>query len=157
MTKALLQETSHAYHTEIDDLLLAALAQTICNWSAKSHVVIGLEGHGRDNSFSDLDLSGTVGWFTNLYPVALESKIEKPISDVIKSVKEQLRQIPGKGMAYGLLRYLHNDASVRQSLSKKSWDVVFNYLGQLDNITNDQSTFKMAKEATGEELSLIHI
>ncbi|MEM9821490.1 MAG: amino acid adenylation domain-containing protein, partial [Bacteroidota bacterium] len=152
MTKSLLQKTNAAYQTQIDDLLLAALAKTVCNWSSRTQLLIGLEGHGRDASFSNLDLSGTVGWFTNLYPVALQIANAQPLDGLIKSVKEQLRSIPGKGMSYGLLRYLHPDMAVRQSLSTQTWDVVFNYLGQIDNITGEGTHFKMAKEPIGEAI-----
>ncbi len=51
----------------------------------------------------DLDLSRTVGWFTSLYPVRLAASADPGAS--IKAVKEQLRQVPGKGLGYGVLRF----------------------------------------------------
>jgi hypothetical protein len=46
-----------------------------------------LEGHGREDLFPDVDVSRTVGWFTSLYPVVLESRSEK-VEEVLKEVKE---------------------------------------------------------------------
>src|SRR2546429_678793 len=74
-------------------------------WTGRDRVLIDLEGHGREDLFDRVDLSRTVGWFTTLFPVALDI----PGLDwgrTLKSVKEQLRAIPGKGIGYGALRYL---------------------------------------------------
>src|SRR5262249_31672099 len=47
-TRALLHDTGRAYHTEINDLLLAALTRTLSQWTQNDHVWIELEGHGRE-------------------------------------------------------------------------------------------------------------
>ncbi|MBK8551804.1 MAG: amino acid adenylation domain-containing protein [Ignavibacteria bacterium] len=156
-TKELLQEVPRAYHTEINDMLLCALAQTICEWGVKDKIVIGLEGHGRESiseSSENIDTSRTVGWFTNLYPVLIEPEINKTLSDSIKAVKEQLRRIPDKGLGYGVLKYINKDEKLRD---KGNWDVVFNYLGQLDNVVSSGKLFSAAGESKGEDISGEHI
>ncbi|MEM9821238.1 MAG: amino acid adenylation domain-containing protein, partial [Bacteroidota bacterium] len=153
LTQALLQQVNQAYHTEINDILLAALAKTLNGWAGRKNLVIGLEGHGREDLFKALDLSSTVGWFTNLYPVALETTSSMDASSLIKNVKEQLRTVPGKGMGYGLLKYLNQDEAVRARLSNTQWDVVFNYLGQIDNLVNENSSFQAAQEDAGNPLA----
>lgn len=147
LTQALLQQSQQAYQTEINDLLLAALAKTMTDWLGKQKVVIGLEGHGRETGDSDIDLSNTVGWFTNLYPIQLEVETEEVNGNLIKSVKEQLRSIPDKGMGYGLLRYLHPSEAINAKVAVKEWGLVFNYLGQLDNFIHPDLPFKLAKES----------
>ncbi|MCW3078681.1 non-ribosomal peptide synthetase, partial [Segetibacter sp.] len=142
-TRSLLQQVPKVYHTEINDLLLAALAKTLCTWSATDKIVIGLEGHGREEIEEDLDISRTVGWFTNLYPVLLEVGSAANNDELIKTVKEQLRKVPGKGLGYGVLKYINKEETFQ---NRKSWDVVFNYLGQLDNISNESKWFKGAAE-----------
>ncbi len=72
-TECLLTQAPHAYRTQINDLLLTALAQTLCEWSQRESVLIELEGHGRDALGSGIDLSRTVGWFTTLHPVAADT------------------------------------------------------------------------------------
>jgi hypothetical protein len=47
----------------------------------------------------DIDLSRTIGWFTALFPVILDSSGDLP--QRIKRIKESLRQMP-KGLGYGL-------------------------------------------------------
>ena len=50
-TQLLLQEVSIIYNTEINDLLLAAVALTLANYSGRQTVSIGMEGHGRESDF----------------------------------------------------------------------------------------------------------
>jgi non-ribosomal peptide synthetase component F len=117
-----------AYRTQINDLLLTALARTLCRWSTQDNVLVQLEGHGREDLFDDLDLTRTVGWFTSLFPVRLT-----PGGTLASrsSIKEQLRAVPDKGIGYGLLRYL-GDAHVRGPCSAAQARITFNYLGQFD-------------------------
>ncbi|RDV11083.1 amino acid adenylation domain-containing protein, partial [Pontibacter diazotrophicus] len=153
-TQALLTDAQQAYHTQINDLLLAALAQTLSQWSRQEQVVIGLEGHGREDLFADMDISRTVGWFTNIYPVLLTLKDGMSASAVIQSVKEQLRQLPDKGMGYGALRYLHPDKKVREDLALPNvFQLVFNYLGQVDNALSNSRWFAGAGESCGNPVS----
>ena len=127
-TTALLQETPRAYRTQINDVLLTALALTLSRWTGSSTVCIDLEGHGREALFDDIDLTRTVGWFTSMFPVRLEVP-DDDLGSALKAVKEQLRRIPDRGVTYGLLRYLHEDAEVRASLSALPQpDVAFSYL-----------------------------
>ena len=103
------------YRTQVDDVLLAALGRVLADWTGRQSVLIDLEGHGREQLFDDVDLSRTVGWFTSMYPVELT--VGADWAETVKSVKEQLRAVPNKGVA-GLI---HATAEPRIS---------FNYLGQ---------------------------
>ena len=113
-TRQLLQDAPAAYRTQVNDLLLTALARVICRWSGQPAALIQLEGHGREDLFDGVDLSRTVGWFTSLFPLRLQADGE--LADGIKSVKEQLRGVPDKGIGYGLLRYL-GSSDAREALS----------------------------------------
>ncbi|SEW42715.1 non-ribosomal peptide synthase domain TIGR01720/amino acid adenylation domain-containing protein [Chitinophaga sp. YR573] len=149
-TTSLLHEVNQAYHTEINDILLAALAYTFCNWTGKKHLVAGMEGHGREYINREIDVSNTVGWFTTEYPLLLEVEAGMDIADLVVAVKEQLRRIPQKGIGYGLLRYLHPDQEINNVLADGKWDIVFNYLGQIDNIITENSQISQAAENKGE-------
>ncbi len=149
MTSALLKEVNQTFRTEINDLLLSALVQTIGDWSKTKSVVIGMEGHGREDLFDEIDLSGTVGWFTSVFPSAFEFDAEKSLAHLIKNVKEQLRLIPDKGIGFGLLRYLHASKVVRDRLAEVEWDLTFNYLGQFDNVVDTSYWFNQTEESNG--------
>ena len=150
LTQSLLTEVNHAYNTEINDILLSALALTFGRKNRKEEVVVGLEGHGRDIDDKTIDISRTTGWFTCLYPLLLEISEDDTYGDVVQSVKEQIRNVPDKGIGYGLLRYLHPDENIRTKLSNNKWDIIFNYLGQFDQVIESSSVLQNADENTGE-------
>ncbi|MGB0523517.1 MAG: amino acid adenylation domain-containing protein [Flammeovirgaceae bacterium] len=152
-TSALLQQVGKAYGTEINDILLAALLYTFHKWSAQAQLVIGLEGHGREVISDAIDTSNTVGWFTNLYPIALAFPTAHTLRDLVISVKEQLRLVPNKGMGFGALKYLHASNEVREKFSNAKWDIIFNYLGQFDQLAGGDSFFKPAPESRGDDAS----
>ncbi|HLO84147.1 MAG TPA: amino acid adenylation domain-containing protein [Nostocaceae cyanobacterium] len=130
-TDALLKEVSSAYNTQINDVLLTALAQTLRKWTGKANLVIDLEGHGRENLFEEVDLSRTVGWFTTIFPVLLRLENITDSGETLKAVKEQLREIPGHGIGYGILRYLNPDKEICTKLQAlPQADIRFNYFGQ---------------------------
>lgn len=134
-TQALLQVVPAVYNTQINDALLTALAQTLLQWVGldSGNVRVELEAHGRESIAEGIDVSRTVGWFTTTYPVNLQISRAENCIETLKSVKEQLRQIPDRGIGYGMLRYLENNEA---GLSQPS-EVLFNYLGQQTHSTTD--------------------
>ncbi|MBX8549945.1 amino acid adenylation domain-containing protein [Pseudomonas cichorii] len=152
LTRQLLQDASAAYRTQVNDLLLTALARVISRWTGRPDALIRLEGHGREDLFDDIDLSRTVGWFSSLYPVKLTAQAS--LADSIMSIKEQLRAIPNKGIGYGVLRYLGAEP-VRQSLQQLAQgSIVFNYLGQFDgSFDASDALFAPSGESSGASQS----
>jgi len=152
-TDILLRETNSTYHTQINDLLLSALLQVLCDWSQGDSVRINLEGHGRESALlhPDIDLSRTVGWFTSSFPTVLILPNPATPGGIIKSVKEQLRAIPDKGLGYGLLRYSGKIELVEQIATCSPPQVNFNYLGQFDQTLSKDSPFVLAEESAGTE------
>ncbi|MFI5618575.1 amino acid adenylation domain-containing protein [Streptomyces sp. NPDC051567] len=134
-TKALLQRVPAVYRTQINDVLLTALGRVLNRW-ADSPVTIALEGHGREDLFDDIDLSRTLGWFTTVYPVSLDVPAQD-WGSALKSVKERIRAIPGRGLGYGALRHLPTaDGPSRIPADGTGPQISFNYLGQWDGSTS---------------------
>ncbi|BAQ82056.1 non-ribosomal peptide synthase/polyketide synthase [Pseudomonas sp. St29] len=147
-TAQLLQQAPAAYRTQINDLLLTALARTLSRWTGAEGALVQLEGHGREALGSDLDLSRSVGWFTSLFPLYLRGAGEPGAA--LKAIKEQLRGVPDKGLGYGLLRYLGDDAS-RQAMARLAQPrVTFNYLGQFDRQFDAEALLVPATEKAGQ-------
>jgi non-ribosomal peptide synthase protein (TIGR01720 family)/FkbM family methyltransferase len=133
-THALLHEVPAVYRTRINDALLSALARAFRSWTNAGTLLIDLEGHGREQSVENVDVTRTVGWFTTIFPVVLDTTEIEPGAN-LKRTKEQLRRIPREGVGYGLLRYLNRDRSVAERLRKlPRAEVCFNYWGQLDQM-----------------------
>ena len=139
-TRALLKEVPGIYHTQINDVLLAALAQGLSQWTGETAFLVEMEGHGREEIIQGLDLSRTVGWFTSVYPVLLELGTTDDSGVTLKSIKEQLRAIPQRGIGYGLLRYLSRDKEIADKLRNQPHaEISFNYMGQFDQLPETSS------------------
>ncbi|WP_430540209.1 amino acid adenylation domain-containing protein, partial [Pseudomonas entomophila] len=147
-TKRLLQEAPQAYRTQINDLLLTALARAVARWTGQPEVAVQLEGHGREALFDDCDLTRTVGWFTSLFPVRLSPHADLGAS--LRGIKEQLRAVPAKGVGYSVLRELGQGLD---GLPEPR--ITFNYLGQFDTSfsADEGALFSPAAEGSGEEQS----
>ncbi|WP_223530286.1 non-ribosomal peptide synthetase [Pseudomonas sp. GL-R-19] len=151
-TRQLLQQAPSAYRTQVNDLLLTALARVLCRWSGHASTLIQLEGHGREALFDDIDLTRTVGWFTSAYPLRLTpSNIEEAAGQgaSIKAIKEQLRAVPHKGLGYGVLRYLADDQIRHGMAPLPVAPITFNYLGQFDQSFGAHALFHPLDEGIG--------
>ncbi len=127
-TDALLRQVPAAYRTQVTDILLSALGAALTRWAGRDRILIALEGHGREDIPGGADLSQAIGWFTTEYPLALHIPAGPgpvpgpagPAPDwdtILKSVKEQVRAIPSRGLSYGALRYLSDPGSPAAALS----------------------------------------
>ncbi|MGF6201260.1 non-ribosomal peptide synthetase [Pseudomonas laurylsulfatiphila] len=151
-TRQLLQQAPSAYRTQVNDLLLTALARVLCRWNGQPSALIQLEGHGREALFDDIDLTRTVGWFTSAYPLRLTpSNIEEAAGQgaSIKAIKEQLRAVPHKGLGHGVLRYLADEPTRRSMAALPQAPITFNYLGQFDQSFGADALFHPLDEAIG--------
>ncbi|MYS59635.1 non-ribosomal peptide synthetase [Streptomyces sp. SID5468] len=141
----LLTTVPAAFSAGVNDVLVTAFALALDEWRrrrgrpAGDGVLIDLEGHGREDVLPGADVSGTVGWFTSLYPVRLRpgplewTRVrsgDTGVGDALKAVKEQLRALPGNGVGYGLLRHL-NPRTAPRLAGLPVPDVGFNYLGRM--------------------------
>jgi non-ribosomal peptide synthase protein (TIGR01720 family) len=160
-TRDLLNEVPQAFRTRINDALLAALTMTFTAWGKTESVRFELEGHGREHIFDDVDLSRTIGWLTTVYPVVLRTSNDDDIGDLLKSVKEQLRSIPGNGIGYGLLRYLRQDPALKDIPGAP---ILFNYMGQVDEPSKSSGRLTAvarnvgpARAGSGRRIYLIEI
>jgi len=156
-TQALLHEVQQVYHTVVNDLLLTALVQACAPWTGEGRhtglpLLIDLEDHGREALVEGLDLSHTVGSFRAVYPMLLE--LRGAGGEALKSIKEQLRGVPGGGIGYGLLRYSGGEAEIAARLRDlPRAEVKFSYLGQLDQVLPQSSPFTPRREAIGRSSS----
>ena len=148
-TQKLLGDVHKAFNTQINDILLYALAKTLSSLHGNDNSQIYLEGHGREGLFDDLDISRTIGWFTSLYPVNLKYRSELSTADQIKHFKESLRKIPHNGLGYGVLKYLKKVPELELAPSPIA---SFNYLGQFED-GETKSDLKISSHKTGQTIA----
>jgi amino acid adenylation domain-containing protein/non-ribosomal peptide synthase protein (TIGR01720 family) len=144
VTRILLNTLPAVFRAGVDDGLLTALALAVAQWramrgGAESSTLVRREGHGREEHLvPGADLSGTVGWFTAMFPVRLDlAGID--VADALaggpaagralKAVKEQLLAVPDNGVGYGMLRYLNSETGVVLEKEREP-RIGFNYLGK---------------------------
>ncbi|RMZ60264.1 amino acid adenylation domain-containing protein [Chryseobacterium nematophagum] len=138
-TEKLLRECHQVYHTQINDILLSALSLALTDFTGSFSHTILLESHGREDIFDDLDITETVGWFTNMYPFGLHSS--SSLLETLMITKQLLRAVPNNGIGYGSLM-----GYVDQALPHIS----FNYLGQLDQEDSDrEGAWYISSESSG--------
>jgi amino acid adenylation domain-containing protein/non-ribosomal peptide synthase protein (TIGR01720 family) len=153
-TDALLRDIPAKSHIQVVSVLLTALARSFERLTGERSLLVELEGHGREPIFEDVDLSRTVGWFTTLFPVCLTVPLSKDQRFSLKLMDENLRSVPKRGLAYGLMRYLSNDESLKQKLLAVAQpEIVFNYLGQFEQTGNESMGFRIAPESSGPTIA----
>lgn len=141
----LLHTVLSRYDAQINDLLLTALTLSLGTESGDLRANFNLEGHGRE-SVIGLDVSRTIGWFTTVFPVSLSITNDKNLRGAVDEIKEQIRNIPEKGIGYSILKYY------RKELDHVVPKVSFNYLGQWDSSVRKNSWFSYAKESSNFEV-----
>ncbi|MEU4414034.1 amino acid adenylation domain-containing protein [Nocardia salmonicida] len=139
LAHTVLHAVPEQFHCGADEVLLAALAMAVCRWRERTGALLTLEGHGRSESLlPGADVARTVGWFTSVYPVALDlTEIDlgdafaggHAAGSAIKATKEQLRSVPDRGVGFGLLRYL-DDETAAALADAPTPQLSFNYLGR---------------------------
>ncbi|MEU4445217.1 non-ribosomal peptide synthase/polyketide synthase [Actinosynnema sp. NPDC050801] len=147
-TDALLHRVPDVYRTQANDVLLAALGRVLTRWTGRGRASVTMEGHGREDVLGGVDLSRTVGWFTSQFPVALDVPADAGWGDLLKSVKEQLRAVPRRGLGYEALRYLGTTDALSDTALPP---ISFNYHGQWDMGADDEGLIRGRGPALGQD------
>ncbi len=143
-TRLLQTRAGKNYTADINDVLLTGLALSLQDQFGINKTKVLMEGHGREVMGTGLDISRTVGWFTSVYPFSLD--ISNNSQPALVSIKEGLRNVPNKGIGYGILNYLSDAFS-----SENHPSVQFNYLGDFDDRTG--SAFHYTSENIGNPVA----
>ena len=124
----------------IEEILLAALSQTIATTVGDGAVAVDLDGPGRSVLKPDVDLRRTVGWFTTVYPVALSCANGDGASarQLLDDVHATLNAVPHYGIGYGLLRYLYAPTARLLGAARPA-DIFFSNVGTIPDLPSVSS------------------
>jgi non-ribosomal peptide synthase protein (TIGR01720 family) len=61
-------------------------------------------------------------------------------------MKTNLETVPNKGIGFGMLRYLHENPTVRDSLSGPTAPILFNHLGQYNTLLAGSADLQLAED-----------
>ena len=119
----------------IEEMLLAALGRTIATTVGDGSIAVDLSGQGRSVLKPDIDLRRTVGWFSTVYPVALNcAKADGAgAKQALDDVHSTLAAVPHYGIGYGLLRYLYAPTARLLGATRPA-DIFFNYIGTIPDL-----------------------
>jgi amino acid adenylation domain-containing protein/non-ribosomal peptide synthase protein (TIGR01720 family) len=141
VTGKLMKEANSAFNTQLQDILISALASSLHEFTGRKVHHVLMRSHGRAEIDRNIDISRTLGWFSAIYPIRLEANSD--LGGNLLSVKETIRQVPNLGIGYGALFGYGN-------LAPKLPKVNFNYLGQFNKGDSDkQSEWHLVDEDTG--------
>ncbi|MEU1882733.1 amino acid adenylation domain-containing protein [Streptosporangium sp. NPDC020072] len=134
-----------------EETVLAALGLALTGWTGGDGFLVELEGHGRQEElFDGVDLSRTVGWFTSVYPFAAWLPPGRKPQAVLRSVRDQFRAVPGRGIGHGVSRWLSPDEDLVEALAAQQRPaVLFNYTGQGSVGTRGRTRFALSPEGLG--------
>ncbi|MFJ9449146.1 amino acid adenylation domain-containing protein [Herbaspirillum sp. NPDC101397] len=151
-TTILLQLAPGVFNARVDEMLMAALFIGAGRIGLKGALQIDLERNGRVDLFDDVDLSGTVGWFTAVQPVLLQWPEAGPTpSEAVAHVCKRVRESPCQGLALGVMRYLSADPAQRAALQGlPGAGILLNYLGRLDIGAAGGEGFAAVDEDSGQ-------
>ncbi|MET8682891.1 amino acid adenylation domain-containing protein [Streptomyces sp. NPDC004732] len=148
LSEALLTRVPSTLHAGIEDALVTAFLLAVNQWriargepgaAGATSLLVDVEGHGREDLFAGADTSRTVGWFTAVAPVRLDTgrvswgEVRRggpAAGRVLQRVKEQLRAASERRIAYSLLRYL-NPKTAPGLAALPGAQVAFNYFGRI--------------------------
>jgi non-ribosomal peptide synthase protein (TIGR01720 family) len=140
-TSVLLRAASAADRTEVLDLLLTGLARALKRWTASERWVVLVESHGRDSLTRELPVEREIGWFTTLYPLALDAAGDD-IAEQLLRIKLTRRNLPRRGAGY-----LVSNASGPSTIA-----LTFNYFGAL-SVSHGDRLFADTSEWTGSPIA----
>ncbi len=143
-TRALLSEVAPRLGAGADEILIAALGETVAGWTGARHVLADLDVQARDSAASALDLSRTVGWLTAMHPVLLRVEPAAGAAAFLAGIRRQLAWFRERRLTWGLARYLSPDRSLRSELrSLPGAEINFGYHGRADRVALVDSGFEL--------------
>ncbi len=147
-TQRLLRTLAKTHHLNTDEILIALLAKSLMRWCQTDCITLDIERHGREELTTEINLTGTLGWFTSLFPLRLSCNKNLSLLEIIQSVQQQLQTVPRHGISYGLQHYFSGEWKPKSSLHEgenftslhagsrhpagTTGRIAFNYWGQLD-------------------------
>ena len=156
-TRALLQGVPKHYNAQVIDILLWGLVEALTQWTGGEWAQIKVVDSGQlwKREMSNFDFSRTVGLFSSDALVILKRSDDVEPADGLCSVREQLRQIPRRGLGYELSLHHCADPERRRELASVfKGEVKLNYHGLLETPSVRSRSFRQARESVGPSHSM---
>ncbi|WP_144395572.1 non-ribosomal peptide synthetase [Pleionea sediminis] len=103
-------------------------AHGLANLWSNSTIGFWCEKAGRQWCQSTVSTSETVGWFTSLFPMIIETT-DGTVEHSLMATKSAFNELPNEGVGYGAIRHIAGDDNFKQWEENSSPDLVINFLG----------------------------
>ncbi|KAL1606836.1 putative NRPS-like protein biosynthetic cluster [Paraconiothyrium brasiliense] len=149
-TSHIFSDCNAALSSEPAEILTAAAIHSFCQtFKDRQTPTVWREAHGREPWSADIDLSSTVGWFTNLAPLHVNVPVDNDFLTTLRAVKDTSRRLPQNGWPYFTARYL--TAKGRELFKKhNSIELLFNYVGRFQQLEGGDALFQLHEPKTEE-------
>ncbi|MBX7223432.1 MAG: amino acid adenylation domain-containing protein, partial [Blastocatellia bacterium] len=151
-TGLLLKRNSGQVFDAMHHILLTAVVWGLQAWNKSPLQRIEIEGHGREELASSVNVSRTVGWFTTLGPIVFDVTACQTLAEAVGQVTGTTKD-GASGLQFGLWRYLTAQQEIRAAFSQlPPAEVSFNYFGKLEGkaaVPVENRFFRAAQESTG--------
>ncbi|KAL3261959.1 hypothetical protein ABHI18_003269 [Aspergillus niger] len=149
VTTQILTACNKVLRTEAIEVILSAVIHSFRRtFTDREMPTIYNEGHGREAWDSSIDLSRTVGWFTTMCPLHVGEGSD--LLDTLKRVKDTRRHLSSKSRSYFAESLLQPEGKEGDAFPVPL-EILFNYLGQLQQLERDDSLFQHYGEAFNAE------
>ncbi len=131
-TDLLVSKANNALRTQPLEILITVLLSSFAIiFPERPAPTLYNETHGRDVWDNSIDITGTTGWFTSIYPITIPSDegANSSAIELLKRAKDLRRSLPGNGREYFAHRYLTPDGRWRFS-DHMPMEILLNYAGQ---------------------------
>ncbi|PHH78035.1 hypothetical protein CDD80_7450 [Ophiocordyceps camponoti-rufipedis] len=159
VSKLLFGKCNDSLKTEALDLILGALSFSFAQtFPERSVPAIWIEGHGREQLEADLptDVSGTIGWFTTMYPLAVPITPGQPVTHAVRLVKDTRRRVPRMGLPFYACQ--HYSESGRQAFQGHDvYEIVFNFTGRFQQLEREEGLFKSSQGSDESDVKIVEI
>jgi len=153
ITKLALGDSNSSLRTEPVDLFLSAIAHSFSRvFVDRETPALYNENHGRESWDSSIDISRTVGWFTTIFPVQIDVETdEDDVVDSVRRMKDVRRSVKDNGRPYFAHRFLTKDGKEQFKDHDGTMEVIFNYLGRMQQLEHDDSLLQQWTYPENEE------
>ena len=152
VTTLLFGMSNDSFRTEPVDLMLAALIRGFAlTFPERSVPPVWTEAHGREQlDGQSMDVSGTVGWFTTIFPLVVPITSAHSPSHAVRLVKDIRRKVPGKGQPFSSCRS-HSESGRRIFGGHDVVELVFNFTGRFQQLEKDDGIIQESPSPANED------
>lgn len=138
LTDKIFGSSNSTLNTEPVDIILASIIYSFQSvFTDREAPPVFVEGHGRETWSEDVDVNGTVGWFTTMNPLHMTSR-QSDIVQLVRATKDLRR----RNATQAQIPYLSSlFASQEGSCPDGRVELLFNYLGKAQQLESKNAFF----------------